>query len=84
MYEYKCTGCNTIIERIVTSSDSKISEKCSTKKCKGQWERLFPMSSGTPHFNATGFYETDYKFKEKGKSIANAIEMNTFGRVLSK
>jgi len=61
LYDYKCQKCGDIFEHL-QSSDSKKLKRC--KKCKGKLDRLV-CSGIAVKFNGSGFYQTDYKSKNK-------------------
>jgi len=59
LYEYKCTKCETVIEKLQKFSDQPI-KKC--KICGGLMKRI--ISKNTFHLKGNGWYVTDYKNKE--------------------
>ncbi len=62
-YDYKCLSCSNKFE-VFQSMNSKLLEKC--PKCGGKVKRLIGAGSG-PIFKGSGFYQTDYKNKNKSE-----------------
>ncbi len=60
-YEYRCKKCLIHFD-VFHSMTVKAIETC--KECGGEVERTISKGSGI-HFKGTGFYETDYKGKDK-------------------
>ncbi|MEE8359533.1 MAG: FmdB family zinc ribbon protein [Candidatus Omnitrophota bacterium] len=60
-YDYECKECNHRFELFQNMTASPIS---SCPKCKGPVKRLIGNGAGII-FKGSGFYETDYKRKEK-------------------
>ena len=69
LYTFKCPECERIEEVILKMSDSPpLCKKC-TKMVPRRYvemKRVFG-ETGKPQFKGDGFYETDYKTKEKPK-----------------
>lgn len=64
-YEYECDECQHAFEHLQSMSDKKL-VKC--PNCgKNKLKRLIGGGSGII-FKGSGFYETDYKNKDSGKS----------------
>ncbi len=59
IYVYHCKKCDKTHEIIQRMSDKPI-EKC---ECGGDMEKM--ITSATPHFKGSGFYETEYKKKKR-------------------
>ena len=72
-YDYKCTNCGHTFELFQPMSAPPITE---CPKCKGVVKRLIGMGSG-PIFKGTGFYHTDYKNKDTGKTSKSATNKTT-------
>ena len=62
LYEFKCPICKNTDELISNCSDSVMFLNCD--KCKCEMERQISKPLGI-HFKGSGFYETDYKGKDK-------------------
>ena len=62
-YEYECPTCGTY--ELFQKMSDKPKRKCPT--CKSKVKRLIGSGAGII-FKGSGFYETDYKRKEKPKS----------------
>ncbi len=65
-YTYRCKTCNEkfeINQRITDDSFEKHSEAHTNSKCNGKLNKI--MHAPLIKFLGTGFYETDYKNKEK-------------------
>jgi putative FmdB family regulatory protein len=58
MYEFKCTRCGTIDERIVQMADVD-SQVCDCGR-ESTMERVDTFQTLRPIFRGSGFYETDY------------------------
>jgi putative FmdB family regulatory protein len=61
IYEYRCLKCGRIQEELVLNGWG---EPKTCKECGGELERLLPTGVGFV-FKGSGFYETDYKRKER-------------------
>ncbi|HVO76055.1 MAG TPA: FmdB family zinc ribbon protein [Ignavibacteriaceae bacterium] len=61
-YEYKCAQCGNKFE-IFQPMNADPVKTC--PKCGGKVKRLIGSGAG-PIFKGSGFYQTDYKNKEKG------------------
>lgn len=59
MYDYSCTTCEIVVERIVYHSDMD-EQYC---ECGEKLIRAEMSLTGKPVFKGTGYYETDYKHK---------------------
>jgi len=62
-YDYKCLSCSHKFE-VFQTMNSKLLGKC--PKCGGKVKRLIGAGSG-PIFKGSGFYQTDYKNKNKSE-----------------
>ena len=64
-YSYKCISCDYEKE-ILQAMDAEppLCEKCDLKNNIVEMKRVF-KSVGKPLFKGDGFYETDYKVKDK-------------------
>jgi putative FmdB family regulatory protein len=60
-YEYECNKCKIHFDVFQKMTDEPL-EKC--PECKGKVHRLISSGSGII-FKGSGFYETDYKKKDK-------------------
>ncbi|MCF7870957.1 MAG: zinc ribbon domain-containing protein [Candidatus Omnitrophica bacterium] len=60
-YDYRCLKCGKIFEAFQKMSDNPLKECI---YCKGKVERLISSGSGII-FKGSGFYETDYKQKNR-------------------
>ena len=74
MYEYRCTKCNHVFERIQKFSDPPQTE---CPKCGGLVEQV--ISAPAIQFKGTGFYITDYAKKSSspggdGKNVSASSE----------
>ena len=58
IYDFRCSGCNKIIEKIVTYDDSETI--CSCEK-KAVMNKVFTKPNIEIEFKGTGFYKTDYE-----------------------
>ena len=68
-YEYECDGCGYAFEHLQSMADKKL-KKC--PKCsKMKLHRLIGSGSGII-FKGTGFYETDFKTKDKPKETKSS------------
>lgn len=63
-YDYKCLNCDYEFELFQKITD-ETQKEC--PKCKGKVKRLIGAGLG-PIFKGSGFYQTDYKNKQKVKS----------------
>lgn len=67
-YEYECNACGHQFEKFQGMSEAPV------KKCpvcgKQKVQRMIGSGSGII-FKGSGFYETDYKRKSDGKSVAS-------------
>ena len=63
-YDYECRKCKNKFE-VFQSMTAEPVKSC--PKCKGKVDRLIGSGTGII-FKGTGFYETDYKKKEKPAS----------------
>ena len=63
-YDYECRKCKNKFE-VFQSMSAEPVKKC--PKCKGKVDKLIGSGTGII-FKGTGFYETDYKKKEKPAS----------------
>ena len=63
-YEYECTKCGHNFEAFQSIKDKPL-ERC--PKCKGKVKRLIGSGAGII-FKGSGFYATDYRRKDAGKS----------------
>ena len=63
MYEYRCTKCNHVFEKIQKFSDPQISE---CPKCGAPVEQV--ISAPAVQFKGAGWYVNDYAKKSGGKS----------------
>ncbi|MCF7873391.1 MAG: zinc ribbon domain-containing protein [Candidatus Omnitrophica bacterium] len=66
-YDYRCLKCGKVFEAFQKISDKPL-EKCIY--CKGKVERLISSGSGII-FKGSGFYETDYKQKNRRTTSGN-------------
>ena len=62
-YEYQCKKCGCMFEKFQSMKDAPL-KRCPT--CRGTVQRLIGSGGGVI-FKGSGFYETDYKRKSKGK-----------------
>ncbi|MFW6151744.1 MAG: FmdB family zinc ribbon protein [Verrucomicrobiota bacterium] len=68
-YEYECSKCGHTFERFQNMSDEPL-KRC--PKCRCKVRRLLGVGAGII-FKGSGFYETDYKRKERpGKAAGNS------------
>ncbi|MCF7874871.1 MAG: zinc ribbon domain-containing protein [Candidatus Omnitrophica bacterium] len=65
-YDYRCLKCGKVFEAFQKMSDAPLGECI---HCKGKVERLISSGSGII-FKGSGFYETDYKQKNR-KAASN-------------
>jgi len=65
IYEYKCEKCGEVMEKLQKFSD----EPLRTCACGGSLEKLISRSSF--QLKGSGWYVTDYKTKDKGRSAAS-------------
>ena len=68
-YTFKCPKCEKVIEVLQgMNDDPPLCEKCSKMVPRNlvEMKRVFG-DTGKPQFKGDGFYETDYKKKEKPK-----------------
>ncbi len=65
IYEYQCQSCSTVTEKLQKFSD----EPLRTCGCGGNLEKLVSRSSF--QLKGSGWYVTDYKTKDKGRSAAS-------------
>ena len=68
-YTFKCTECEDVKEVLQGMNDSlPVCDVCSTilPRKYVKMKRVFG-DTGKPQFKGSGFYETDYKKKEKPK-----------------
>ncbi len=63
IYEYRCLKCGKVHEELVLNGRE---EPKICKDCGGELVRLLPTGVGFV-FKGSGFYETDYKRKERKK-----------------
>lgn len=63
-YDYKCLSCGIKFEYFQNMKDDLLTT-CS--ECGGELKRLIGAGAG-PIFKGSGFYQTDYKNKEKKPS----------------
>ncbi len=63
LYEYRCTKCATVFERIQKFSDPP---EAGCPECNGSSERL--LSAPAIQFKGSGWYVTDYAKKGSGDS----------------
>ncbi len=63
IYTFKCTNCDNSND-IMTKSEDYQDRRCN--KCHRSMRRQFPTTS-RPKFKGSGFYETDYKARDKPK-----------------
>ena len=61
IYTFQCTNCDNSND-IMTKSDDYAERRCN--ECGRIMRRQFPTPS-RPKFKGSGFYETDYKKKDK-------------------
>jgi len=61
-YDYTCTVCNHSFEEF-HGINEKTTRKC--PKCGKKAKRMISVPAAI-HFKGSGFYETDYKQKERG------------------
>ncbi|MCF7887005.1 MAG: zinc ribbon domain-containing protein [Candidatus Omnitrophica bacterium] len=66
-YDYRCLKCGKIFEAFQKIADAPL-KKC--VYCKGKVERLISSGSGII-FKGSGFYETDYKQKNRKSNPSN-------------
>jgi putative FmdB family regulatory protein len=77
IYEYKCMGCGSNIEKMQKLSDAPL-RIC--EKCGGELEKQWSLSGF--QFKGQGWYVTDYANKDKGgepsqKTVADAKDAKT-------
>ena len=65
IYEYQCQTCGQVTEKLQKFSD----EPLRTCGCGGTLEKLISRSSF--QLKGSGWYVTDYKTKDKGRSAAS-------------
>jgi putative FmdB family regulatory protein len=65
IYEYQCQTCGEVTEKLQKFSD----EPLRTCGCGGNLEKLISRSSF--QLKGSGWYVTDYKTKDKGRSAAS-------------
>jgi putative FmdB family regulatory protein len=65
LYEYQCTQCNHVFEKIQKFSDAPVTE---CPKCGGKVEQL--LSAPAIQFKGAGWYVTDYA-KKPGSPAGN-------------
>ncbi len=65
IYEYQCQTCGAVTEKLQKFSD----EPLRTCGCGGNLEKLVSRSSF--QLKGSGWYVTDYKTKDKGRSAAS-------------
>lgn len=65
-YDYECTKCGHAFEVFQKMSDPALT---SCPKCRGMVRRLIGSGAGFI-FKGSGFYATDYRKKDPGKSPA--------------
>ena len=70
LYEYRCTKCNHVFEKIQKFSDPHVS-KC--PKCGAKVEQV--ISAPAVQFKGAGWYVTDYA--KKGKSSGSKSEVSS-------
>tara|TARA_B100001123_G_scaffold447828_1_gene606624 strand:- start:997 stop:1191 length:195 start_codon:yes stop_codon:yes gene_type:complete len=61
LYDYYCNKCDNTVELITTAEDVDL-RMC--MECGCGMVKRFP-TTGKPQFKGSGFYETDYKKKDK-------------------
>ncbi|MFO8052815.1 MAG: FmdB family zinc ribbon protein [Candidatus Omnitrophota bacterium] len=66
-YDYRCLKCGKVFEAFQKITDNPL-DKCIY--CKGEVERLISSGSGII-FKGSGFYETDYKQKNRKPTSDN-------------
>jgi len=79
-YDYKCKECGITFELFQKMTDEPI-KKCI--ECGGEVKRLIGAGL-TPIFKGSGFYETDYKKKEKSNTKKSKTTVNTSDKKSSK
>ncbi len=67
-YDYRCLKCGKIFEAFQKMTDKPL-KKC--VHCGGEVKRLIGSGTGII-FKGSGFYETDYKRKNKSKSNSSS------------
>jgi putative FmdB family regulatory protein len=67
LYEYKCLKCEKIHEVMQKFSDP-LMEAC--PQCQGKVEKLLSLNSFS--LKGTGWYTTDYKKKDSGKTSSSS------------
>ena len=65
IYEYQCHTCGEVMEKLQKFSDDPLR----TCGCGGKLEKLISRSSF--QLKGSGWYVTDYKTKDKGRSAAS-------------
>lgn len=65
IYEYECQTCGAVTEKLQKFSDDPLR----TCGCGGNLEKLISRSSF--QLKGSGWYVTDYKTKDKGRSAAS-------------
>ncbi len=65
IYEYKCQTCGEVTEKLQKFSDDPLR----TCGCGGNLDKLVSRSSF--QLKGSGWYVTDYKTKDKGRSAAS-------------
>ena len=64
LYEYKCKDCGSLTE--IQHGMSEIPKEKNCLSCNSPDTFKIISVTSRPQFRGTGFYETDYKSKEKG------------------
>jgi len=71
IYEYQCQTCGEVVEKLQKFSDDPLR----TCGCGGNLEKLVSRSSF--QLKGSGWYVTDYKTKDKGRSAASVGSSDT-------
>jgi len=78
IYEYQCQTCGEVTEKLQKFSD----EPLRTCGCGGSLEKLISRSSF--QLKGSGWYVTDYKTKDKGRSAASVGSNSTPEKIPEK
>jgi len=71
IYEYRCQTCGEVVEKLQKFSDDPLR----TCGCGGNLEKLVSRSSF--QLKGSGWYVTDYKTKDKGRSATSVGSSDT-------
>ena len=71
IYEYKCSKCNKVFERIISLSNSDKDVFCD---CSPKAEAKKIISAPSFRLNGSGWYETDFKTGNKKNLVQSDVK----------